>query len=286
MLKWGLFLLISLIWGSSFLLMLKGMEHFSPWQVAATRLFFGGVVLWPLAAGAYRRIPKDKLRLVVVSGFLASFIPAFLFCIAETRLESSFAGMLNALTPVFVIIVGALFFNAKARTGQVIGVLVSLCGCVGLFLSKNSSTGELLFAGFVLLATICYGLNVNMVSKKLAGIAPLDLISFAFALMAVPALLIMIFTGTFSADYSSLPVLKSAGAMVLLGVLGTAGGNILFYILLRRAGGIFASTVTYGIPFVAIFFGWLVYRETQNIYGWISMVVILAGIFIANLTRK
>lgn len=286
MLKWGLFLLISLIWGSSFLLMLKGMEHFSPWQVAAARLFFGGVVLLPLAVGAYRRIPKNKLRLVVVSGFLASFIPAFLFCIAETRLESSFAGMLNALTPVFVIIVGALFFNAKARTGQVIGVLVSLCGSVGLFLSKNSSTGELLFAGFVLLATICYGLNVNMVSKKLAGIAPLDLISFAFAIMAVPALLIMIFTGTFSADYSSLPVLKSAGAMLLLGVLGTAAGNILFYILLRRAGGIFASTVTYGIPFVAIFFGWLVYKETQNIYGWLSMIVILAGIFIANLTRK
>lgn len=286
MLKWGLFILISIIWGSSFLLMLKGMEHFSPWQVAATRLFFGGIVLLPLAAGAYRRIPKNKLGLVVASGFLASFIPAFLFCIAETRLESSFAGMLNALTPVFVIIVGALFFKAKARTGQVIGILVSLCGSAALFFSKNSSTGDLVFAGFVLLATICYGFNVNMVSKKLAGIAPLDLISFAFAIIAIPALFIMIFTGTFSADYSSKPVLMSAGAMLLLGVLGTAVGNILFYMLLRKAGGIFASTVTYGIPFVAIFFGWLVYKETQNIYGWISMMVILAGIFIANLKRS
>lgn len=285
MVKWGLFILISLIWGSSFLLMAAGMEHFTPWQVAAARLFFGGLVLAPLAAGALKRIPRDKLKLVIISGFLASFFPAFLFCIAETRLESSFAGMLNALTPVFVILVGVLFYNAHARKQQVIGILISFCGCIGLFFSKNSSTGDILFAGFVILATICYGVNVNMVSKKLTEVSPVDLIALSFAIIAIPALLIMIFTGTFSADFTSRAVLISSGASVLLGVFGTALGNILFYILMRKAGRIFATTVTYGIPFVAIFFGWLVYHETQNIYGWLSMLVILAGIFIVNLKR-
>ncbi len=110
MLKWALFIIISIIWGSSFLLMAAGLEVFSPWQVAAGRLFFGGLVLAPLAPGAFKRIPKQQLGMVVLSGFLASFIPAFLFCIAETRLESSFAGMLNAVTPIFVIVIGVLFF--------------------------------------------------------------------------------------------------------------------------------------------------------------------------------
>jgi drug/metabolite transporter (DMT)-like permease len=283
--KWGLFLLISLIWGSSFLLMAAGMEQFTPWQVAAARLFFGGLVLSPLAAGALKRIPRNKLKTVIVSGFLASFIPAFLFCIAETRLESSFAGMLNALTPVFVIMVGVLFFKAHTRPQQVLGILISFCGCIGLFFSKNSSTGDLLFAGFVILATICYGVNVNMVSQQLTGVSPIDLISLSFAIMAIPALLIMIFMGTFSADFSSQQVLVSTGATLLLGILGTALGNILFYMLMQKAGRIFASTVTYGIPFVAIFLGWLVYHETLNIYGWLSMIVILAGIFTANLRR-
>jgi drug/metabolite transporter (DMT)-like permease len=285
MVKWGLFLLISLIWGSSFLLMAAGMESFTPWQVAAARLFFGGLVLSPLAMGALKRIPRNQLKLVILSGFLASFFPAFLFCIAETRLESSFAGMLNALTPVFVIIVGALFYQSPARKQQVWGILISFTGCICLFLSKNTSTGDLLFSGFVLLATICYGFNVNMVSKKLTGISAVDLIAISFTIIAIPALFILIFTNTFSANFTARPVLISAGASILLGVFGTALGNILFYILMQKAGRIFASTVTYGIPFVAIFFGWLVYRETLNVYGWLSMLVILTGIFVANMRK-
>lgn len=285
MLKWGLFIIISLIWGSSFLLMAAGLEEFTPWQVAAARLFFGGLVLAPLAPGAFKRIPKQQLWPVILSGFLASFIPAFLFCIAETRLESSFAGMLNALTPVFVIIIGVMFFKAHAEPRQVWGILISFAGCTGLFFSKNTATGDLLFAGFILLATICYGLNVNMVSKNLTGISPVDLIAVSFTLIALPSLLILIFTGAFSANFSSRSVQIAAGASLLLGILGTALGNILFYILMRRAGRIFASTVTYGIPFVAIYFGWLVYKEHLNLLGWLSMLVILTGIFIANLRK-
>ncbi|MBK6828390.1 MAG: DMT family transporter [Chitinophagaceae bacterium] len=242
--------------GSSFLLMLIGLEKLNAWQVAAIRLFSAGVILLPFAWKVMQRIPKEKISYIILSGFLGSFFPAFLFCLAETKLDSSFAGTLNSLTPIFVLIVGASFFQLKVNSRQVLGILISFTGSILLFLSKSGKTGDLMYIGFIVLATFLYGLNVNMVSRKLKEVASFDIAVLAFSFLTIPSLVILLAFQTHQLNLSDSSTLWSVLASAGLGIAGTTVASILFYIFLKRAGGVFASTVTYGIPFVAIGWGW------------------------------
>jgi drug/metabolite transporter (DMT)-like permease len=285
MLSWVLYGVLCLIWGSSFLLMLIGLEKLNAWQVAAIRLFSAGVILLPFAWKVMQRIPKDKISFIILSGFLGSFFPAFLFCLAETKLDSSFAGTLNSLTPIFVLIVGASFFQLKVNRRQVLGILISFTGSILLFLSKSGKTGDLMYIGFIVLATFLYGLNVNMVSRKLKTVPSFDIAVLAFSFLTIPSLVILLVFQTHQLNLSDSQTLWSVLASAGLGIAGTTVASILFYILLKRAGGVFASTVTYGIPFVAI--GWgLVYKEKITLAVVLSLLLILLGILITNLKEK
>ncbi len=285
MLSWVLYLVLCLIWGSSFLLMLIGLEKLNAWQVAAIRLFSAGVILLPFAWTVIKRIPKDKISYIILSGFLGSFFPAFLFCLAETKLDSSFAGTLNSLTPIFVLIVGASFFQLKVNSRQVMGILISFTGSILLFVSKSGKTGDLMYIGFIVLATFLYGLNVNMVSRKLKVVPSFDIAVLAFSFLTIPSLIILLAFQTHQLDLSDSSTLWSVLASAGLGIAGTTVASILFYILLKRAGGVFASTVTYGIPFVAI--GWgLVKNEKITVAVVLSLMLILLGILITNLKDK
>lgn len=285
MLSWVLYVVLCLIWGSSFLLMLIGLEKLNAWQVAAIRLLSAGVILLPFVWKVMQRIPKEKISFIILSGFLGSFFPAFLFCLAETKLDSSFAGTLNSLTPIFVLIVGASFFQLKVNQRQVLGILISFTGSILLFLSKSGKTGDLMYIGFIVLATFLYGLNVNMVSRKLKEVASFDIAVLAFSFLTIPSLIILLVFQTHQLNLSDSQTLWSVLASAGLGIAGTTVASILFYILLKRAGGVFASTVTYGIPFVAI--GWgLVYNEKITVAVVLSLLLILLGILITNLKEK
>jgi drug/metabolite transporter (DMT)-like permease len=232
-----------------------------------------------------KRIPKDKIGYIILSGFLGSFFPAFLFCLAETRLDSSFAGTLNSLTPVFVIIVGASFFKLKVNARQVAGILISFTGSIFLFMAKGGQTGDLMYIGFIVLATFFYGLNVNMVGKRLTQIPSFDIAVMAFSFLSIPSFIILLAFQTQDINLAESGVLWSVLASATLGVLGTTLASILFYALLKRAGGVFASTVTYGIPFVAI--GWgLANNEKITLAVVSSLLLILLGIVITNLKEK
>jgi drug/metabolite transporter (DMT)-like permease len=281
LIKWGLFCLLAVIWGSSFQLILTGLEQLSSWQVASFRLFFAGLVVLPFAVKAFKRVPRDKAAYIVLSGLLGSFIPAFLFCLAETRLDGSFAGALNSLTPIFVLTVGMLFFYLKPSRRQIVGIGISFAGSVLLFFTKSGKTGDLIYVLFIIVATICYGLNVNMVGRRLSQVASADIAIIAFSFLTIPSLLILLLTNAQGHNWSSWPVLKSVGASALLGIMGTTVATVLFYVLMKKAGGVFASTVTYGIPFVAMFWGWLGH-EVVNLPIIGSLLVILSGILMAN----
>lgn len=283
--KWILYLLLALIWGSSFWLMLLGLEELNPWQVAAIRLLSAGLVMLPFTWRSWRRVPRNQVGYIILSGLLGSFFPAFLFCLAETRLDSSFAGTLNSLTPIFVLIVGVLFFQLRVRRQQAAGILIGFAGSIFLFLAKSGQTGDLLYVGFVVLATFFYGLNVNMVGRRLKDIPSFEIAVLAFSFLTIPSGLILLLTDVQNLDGTSLAVWKSVGASALLGIAGTSLASVLFYKLLKTAGGIFASTVTYGIPFVAMFWGWLNHeRITPAVVG--SLLLILLGIFITNASKK
>jgi drug/metabolite transporter (DMT)-like permease len=287
--KWGLFILLAIVWGSSFKLMLIGLgiglskPTLSPWQLAAFRMFWAGLVLLPLAYKAIKAIPSHQRNYAILSGFLGSFFPAFLFCLAEqpNGLDGSFAGTLNSLTPIFVLLVGFLFFKTTPTKWQFIGIAVSFLGSIALFFSKSGKTGDLVYVGYVILATILYGLNVNMVGKKLKNVASINIAALAFSFLTIPSLLILLATGAHQLNFNDAEILQSVGASALLGILGTTVASILFYVLMKRAGGVFASTVTYGIPFIALFWG-ILDNERTNIWVWCSLLLILSGIFITN----
>ena len=255
----------------------------SAYQVASIRIVSSGLVLLPLAVINIRQIPLNKLSIVFMSGMLGSLIPAYLFCLAEQEIDSSLAGTLNALTPIFVIITGALFFQTKTAKNKIWGIMLAFSGSLLLFFSQPGfkEHSNIIYILYVVLATTLYGYNVNMVHRHLSEISSVKIASVALSLNAIPAAFVLFLSGYFDQDLLQKEVLISTGYASILGVFGTALATILFYALLKRAGAVFASMVTYGIPAVAIFWGFVFAEEV----GWkqlTSVAVILLGVWVAN----
>jgi drug/metabolite transporter (DMT)-like permease len=283
LINWGLFIVLSVIWGSSFILMKEGLKELSAYEVAAMRMFSAGIVLLPFALSAFKQIKLREVWLIIATGLLGSFIPAILFCVAETKIDSALAGMLNALTPLFVILVGVLFFQSATVAKKTLGVMIGFAGMIILFLGKGVAikTEHLVFSSLILLATLCYGFNVNIIGRYLQHVSSIHIAAVAFVSLMIPSLLVLFANGFFLHSFSSNAVWWSVSASVILGILGTAVASILFYMLLKRAGSLFASTVTYGIPFIAV--GWgLLAGETITMIQIGGLLVILAGVYIAN----
>jgi drug/metabolite transporter (DMT)-like permease len=279
--------MLSVIWGSSFIMMKEGLLYLTAYQVAALRIASAGIILLPWAIRYFRQVPSNKIFIIFMSGVLGSLLPAFLFCVAEKGIDSALAGTLNSLTPIFVIIIGALFFRVRASTAKVIGIIIALTGSILLLFSKGQlhESRNMVYVSFIVLATICYGINVNMVYRNLQEIGSLQIASLALTLNAIPAVIILALTGYFKLSFSDAHVLYSTAHAALLGIFGTAIASVLFYILIKRAGAIFSSMVTYGIPVVANCWG-LFYGEEV---GWKQvgcLGLILAGVYVANMNKE
>jgi len=282
LINWGIFIALSIIWGSSFILMKAGMTTLSPYQVATIRIFSAGLVLLPFARKALIQVPRDKLGLVILSGLIGNFIPAYLFCISEIRLDSSLVGILNALTPLFAILVGVGFFQLKVTASKVTGVVIGFIGlCLLMRASGTISLQSLSYASLVLLATLLYGINVNMVGRHLQGVGSLNIASLAFSFLTIPCLVILFLTHYFSLPLGNGAIQRSTLAAFVLGAMGTAFASILFYMLVKRAGALFASLVTYGIPFIAVLWG-LWDGEVVTIWQIACLGIILSGVYLVN----
>lgn len=258
------------------------MKALTAYQVAAIRMATAGIVMLPWAIRHMLQLPRNKIGYAILSGLLGSFFPAFLFCLAETRIDSSLAGILNALTPISVITIGVLFFRSKASAAQVAGVIIGFAGLCLLFLSKGKVDFSYIgYSSLALLATIMYGLNVNMVNRYLHEVPSFHIATFAFVSLMLPSLLVLWATGYFDLPLQSRAVLAATGASALLGFASTAIATVLFYVLLKKAGPIFSSLVTYGIPFVAIFWGVLAGESITALQA-ACLGVILAGVYVAR----
>lgn len=280
--NWAIFCILSIVWGSSFILMKEGLTALSAYQVASLRMLFSGLVLLPFAISAFKKIPKEKMGTVFLAGFLGNFIPAYLFCIAETNIDSSLAGILNSLTPLFTILVGLSFFKTTINKQKMIGVMIGFIGLCLLFAAgKNISFQNLSFASLVLVATFFYGLNVNLVGKFLKNVRSIDIVSVAFAFLIIPSTLILYITGYFSMSFNNPHFQQATIASIVLGVVGTSIASILFYMLIKRSTIIFASMVTYGIPVIAVAWG-VYFGESISILQIGSLLIILAGVYIVN----
>jgi drug/metabolite transporter (DMT)-like permease len=278
--NWLLFILLALIWGSSFILIKKSAEELDGWQIGAVRIFSAAIVFLPLAIFHIRRLPRDKIPIIVVTGLLGNLFPAFLFGIAiHQKIESSVAGILNSLTPLFVIIIGALFFKTKIPAKKIIGVVIGFVGLFILSISKGPlSISDIGFTLLILLATLFYGLNVNIVGTYLKGFDPVRIATVSITFLIIPTAIVLWLRPV---NLANVDVRNSVFAAVILGLLGSAAATIIFYMLIKKAGGLFASLVTYVIPIIAMFWGFLA-NENVGFVQLGCLAIILCGVYLAN----
>ncbi len=250
---------ISIIWGSSFILIKKGLLAFSPLQVGTLRIIFASIVLLPFAIKSTKGNIKAHWKKLLTLGLISNLIPAILISTAETEMSSSVAAMLNALTPVMTIIVGVLFYKSKISIPITLGLLIGFSG--SFVLSFVSGTGELgtfnYYAIFVILATLLYGIAGNMIKEYVKTFDPVELVAQA-TLLTVPLALVILFTTDFTTRAVTHPdALFSILSIFVLGAMGTAFALAIFNKLIKTTSAVFASSVTYLIPIVAIGWGFL-----------------------------
>ena len=283
LLPWLLLFILALIWGSSFILIKKGLVVFSAGEVGSIRILTASLFLLPLALPRLKGLKARQWKLLFLTGLLGNFFPAFLFAIAQTQLSSSLTGVLNALTPLFVLIIGALFFTQKIVLKSGIGLLVGFVGTAFLVLTGSPGhVGDInYYAFFVVLATICYGINLNLIKYYFKELTAVEITSISLFLVG-PIAGIYLFAGTeFVANIST-----KEGAWLgffyvsLLGVLGTAIALILFNHLVKLTTPVFTSFVTYLIPIVAVIWGMLD-GEVLFVGHYLGMAAIIVGVFVA-----
>ena len=284
---WLLFLLLSIIWGSSFILMKHSKEQLTAAQIAALRICSAGVILLPVAVFHLTKIPKRKVLLVILSGITGNLLPAFFFAAAIAKnIDSSLASILNSLTPIFVVLIAVAAFRDKIKQHKIIGVLTGFVGLILLFVSSTSISFENFKYGLIiLLATVCYGINVNMVSHFLKDINPLHIATISLAFMTIPTAAILWQQNFLQFALDESRVQWAVTEVIILGVIGSAFATAIFYILIKRAGGLFASLVTYAIPFVGIAWG-IIDGEQITVKQVGCMAIILFGVYLTNKPDK
>ncbi|MGI4869987.1 MAG: DMT family transporter [Janthinobacterium lividum] len=286
---WVLLLVLAGIWGTSFILMKRGLLVFSALELGACRVSVAALLLLPFALRRVRRVAPGSYKWLALSGVVGTLLPAFLFAYAETRLASGLAGVLNALTAVFVLLLGALFFGQRLTGLRVLGIGLGLLGTVmliGLGGSGGSATpsgaGNAWYGGYILIATIGYGLSVNVIKYRLQGLKPLEVTSLLLLLIGGPALAFLLLGTGFVHKLQTQPGAWAAfGYIALLATMSTAVAMVLFNKLIQQSTTLFASSSTYLIPLVALALGALD-GEAFNWWHALGMLVILAGVYIVH----
>ena len=286
---WLIFILLSIVWGSSFILIKKGLLAFDPVQVGFLRVSFSALAFVPVFFIRSFRITGPGWKYAILVGIFGSGIPAYLYALAETGLQSAVAGILNAMTPIFTLLLGLWMFRVQRKQGQFIGVFIGFLGAMCLIISPETTHGIEIntFALFVILATVSYGISGNIVKRYCQDMHPIALTAISFFAMGWFTLPWLFIGTNFLKVMNSHPeAYFSLGAICLLSLLGTVLANILFFRLIQRTDAVFASSVSYCIPITAVVWGLL---DGEHLYWFqfIGLVLILAGIFmLGRISRK
>lgn len=280
--QFAILLLLALVWGSSFILMKIGLKSFSNDQAAAIRILLASLVLLPYSIKNLKHLKRKDLKSILVVGFIGSFIPAFLFTKAQTRIDSAMAGMLNSLTPVFTLLIGMMFHKFRFTWKQVIGLSLGLTGALGLItLGEQVSIRNInSYAFLIVLATIFYAVNVNEVKAHLTHLTGMQITALSFFFTG-PVALIYLFTTSFEYTIQQAHWQLHLAALAALGIIGTAFALLLMNSLIRRVSPLFAASVTYIIPIFAIFWG-VIDGERISLFHLLFMTIILFGVYMIN----
>jgi drug/metabolite transporter (DMT)-like permease len=285
--NWSLLLGLGIIWGFSFFFMKKGLEVYSPYQVAALRIFLAFLSGIPFIAVLGFKVPFNRLPLIFLSALLGSGIPPFFFTIAQTQISSSVAGILNSLTPLFALVAGVMLFGIQLKWMQIVGVTVGLIGSIVVVVLRSDGSFEFNFAFslLVILAALFYGINANIIKSKLLDIHPIQLALATYCLIG-PFAGGYLFTTNFVFLLKTHPkAYSSLGYLIILGIVGTSLALMLFNYLARRTSALFATMVTYIIPIVAVIIGYFT-GEAIGVIHIFGLGLILFGVYISSIKRK
>ena len=269
--------ILAIIWGSSFILMKEGLKHFSSYQVAAMRISFAGIALFPFVKWREVVIKPGDLKYFAISGILGSAIPAFLFTAAQTKISSSLAGAINGLTPLFALLVAVVFVGVKFNKLKVYGVIMGLLGAFFLIVGKELNF-DVKYTSLAILAVVCYGINVNIIKQKLNDYPPRLVAALPLAIIAIIGIGVMLYLG-FDVSWDQEQDVKSLVAIVVLAIVGTSLSLVMFNRLIQQTNTVFATSVTYLIPIVALFWGFLA-NETISLNQLIGLGFILIAIWL------
>lgn len=279
-----LLIILTLIWGTSFILIKQGLRIFAPNEVGALRVTAAGLFLLIPAVMRIKEISKDNYWKLFLSGMMGIFIPSFLFATAQTRMDSSVAGMLNTLTPIFTLLIGAIIFKQKFKNLAVVGILLGFVGAIVLMFARSG--GELgslnVFALLIVVACIFYACNLNFIKYKITDLNALTITSVSVLLISPLAIIYLLGFTEFTTKLTTVDgAWKACGFIVLLGVMSTAIATFLFNRLVKISTPIFASSVTYLMPIVAV--GWgLLDGEVLGLGHFIGMGAVITGVYLAN----
>ena len=280
-LKWVYLIVLSLIWGSSFILIKKGLIGLSPIQLGSLRIVFASFFLLLIGFKSLAKIPHHQWKFIALTSLFGTFIPAYLFAIAQTQIDSSVSSILNSLTPLNTLVLGAMAFGLQFRRNQIFGVLIGLLGSMLLILNGAMHHPEqnYYYAFLVLIASVCYAINVNLIKKYLSDLTPLSISTGNFLILLFPALIVLFFSGFFDVVQID-EVKQSVFFILILGVVGTGIANIIFFKLVQMSSPVFATSVTYLIPVVAFSWG-LLDNEILTPIQFLGAFIILGGVYLS-----
>lgn len=287
--SWIILIALSLVWGSSFILMKQGLRSFSSDEVAGLRITIASAFMLPFLFKHYKIDLKTNLKGLLLMGVFGNLIPAFLFTKAETQISSSLTGMLNALTPMFTILIGMIAFNHKINKNQILGVLIGLIGAIALVTlgdNGNDQSKNIIYCLLVAAATLCYAISVNGIKAYLGHINSLTATVWSFTLIGpIAAIYLFGFTDVVNHATNHPEGLSSLGYISILAIVGSALSVVVYNTLIKLSGTVFAASCTYLIPIVAI--GWGLFDgEIINLFQVLAVIVIIAGIWMINSRSK
>ena len=280
-LKWIYLITLSLIWGSSFILIKRGLIGLTPIQLGSMRIVFAAIFLLLIGFNSLSKIPLHQWKYIALTAILGTFVPSFLFAIAQTQIDSSVSAILNSLTPLNTLIIGALAFGLSYRRTQVFGIFIGLIGTLLLIINGAIHHPEqnYYYASLVVISSVCYATNVNLIKKYLSDLSPLSITTGNFLVLLIPALIVLFFSGFF--DVMSVEKVQHSVLFILiLGVVGTGIANIMFFKIIQISSAVFATSVTYLIPVVAFCWG-LMDNEMLTPVQFLGAFVILIGVYLS-----
>ena len=285
--KWIFLFLLAFIWGSSFILIKKGLVGFTPLQLGSLRIIITALLLFLVGFKSLKNLPKNTLKWIFISGFLGTFFPAFLFAYAETEIDSAIASILNSIVPINTIFFGFLAFKMHSSKRQVLGVLTGFAGTF-LLITNGASINpnqNYWYAFLVIIATVMYAFSINIIKRHLQNVSPIAIAVGNFAIIIIPAFIVLIFSGFFTSQVIQGPDFTiSLFYIFLLSLFGTAIAKVLFNNLVQISTPIFASSVAYIMPIIAVSWG-VLDGESFGFWQGVATVIILLGVYLANSKR-